>query len=417
MVRDFHGTSIDAALKVELDGGRVDFSGNVNLSGLNLFHEKLSDQVVRDISFHGDLAGWFDRRGRSLEVTRAALESRGVEYRVSGKVELPGGVDSDGSRRQFRRLETRLVVPRTGCQAVLESIPRELIPHLAGFQLAGNFSTDVLVRVDWADLEGTVLDGSVAIKGCKVKKAPKQMDARRLQTTFDHEIEFAPDEWETVVLGPENPTFAPLDQVSPYLLKSFMTTEDSSFYKHRGFIIREFRTALIKNLDAGKFKYGASSISMQLVKNVLLHRDKTLARKFQELFLTWYIESVLEKDRIFEIYVNAIEYGPGLYGIYPAAYQYFGMHPRDLGPVEAAFFSSILPAPKRRYKQFCRDKLTGWSEKKIERILKIMHQRGRLSDEELQEALAQQLVFQPNKRGFCDKKIPEWNIKPEKVTR
>jgi membrane peptidoglycan carboxypeptidase len=151
---------------------------------------------------------------------------------------------------------------------------------------------------------------------------------------------------------------------------------------------------------------------MQMVKNVLLYRDKTLARKLQELFLTWYLETQLEKDRILEIYVNAIEYGPGLYGIKPAALQYFGKLPIELSPTEAAFFSSILPAPKRRYKQFCKDKLSNWTIKKVERILALMYRRGRLSDEELQLAQMTPLVFQPDKSGgFCTKKYPKWGIK------
>src|SRR5690606_2527340 len=344
-------------------------------------------------------------------------ETRGVTYQVAGRVELAGGVEPDGAVRAARRLEARLVVPKVKCQAVLDSIPEELVPHLVGFQLTGNFDTDLQVGIDWADLQATVLDGHVGIHGCKVKKAPKAMDARRLQEPFEHEVEVAPEKWETVLLGPDNPTYVPLDQVSPYLLSSFMTTEDSRFYRHRGYIPREFRAALIKNLEAGRFKWGASSITMQLVKNVLLHRDKTLARKFQELFLAWYIETVLEKDRIFELYVNAIEYGPGLYGIYPATYQYFGVHPRDLNPVQAAFLSSILPAPKRRYKQFCRDKLTPWTVKKIERILRLMHERNRLTAEELQLALATPLTFQPNKAGMCDLKIPEWDITPVRRPR
>ncbi len=190
-----------------------------------------------------------------------------------------------------------------------------------------------------------------------------------------------------------------------------MTTEDSSFYQHHGFITREFRTALVKNLEAGYFRYGASSITMQMVKNVLLYRDKTLARKLQELFLTWYLETVLDKNRIMEIYLNAIEYGPGLYGIRPASFQYFGKPPMELNPVESAFFSSILPAPKRRFKQFCTDKLSPWTTKKLERILALMYKRGRLTDEDYQLAQTTPLTFQPDKSGlFCTKKYPEWGI-------
>ena len=141
------------------------------------------------------------------------------------------------------------------------------------------------------------------------------------------------------------------------------------------------------------FSFGASSITMQLVKNVLLYREKTLARKFQELFLTWFVETKFDKDRLFEIYVNVIEYGPGIYGIGPAAWHYFGKHPRDLNPVEAAFFSSILPSPKQRYDQYCKGTLHGWTEGKIERILGLMYKRGRLTETEYQDALATPLIF------------------------
>src|SRR5262249_25015753 len=151
------------------------------------------------------------------------------------------------------------------------------------------------------------------------------------------------------VVGPENPDWVPLAEVSPHLVNSIMTTEDSGFFKHHGFITSEFRSALQQNLHRGYFRLGASSITMQMVKNVLLSREKTLARKLQELFLTWYVERNLAKERIFEIYLNVIEFGPGIYGIGRAAHHYFGKAPKDLLPQEAAWFSSILPNPKRRY--------------------------------------------------------------------
>jgi membrane peptidoglycan carboxypeptidase len=138
---------------------------------------------------------------------------------------------------------------------------------------------------------------------------------------------------------------------------------------------------------------GASSITMQMVKNVLLYREKTLARKLQELFLTWHVENTLTKDRILEIYLNVIEYGPGLYGIGPAAYHFFGKKAKDLNPTEAAFFSTILPAPKERYKQYCAGTLTRWTEGKIDRILQIMLKRDRLTQAEYDTAIATPLLF------------------------
>ena len=133
---------------------------------------------------------------------------------------------------------------------------------------------------------------------------------------------------------------------------------------------------------------------MQFVKNVLLYREKTLARKLQELFLTWHVENTLTKDRILEIYFNVIEYGPGaLRHRARRRWHYFGKPPKDLNPVEAAFFSSILPSPKERYKQYCEGTLTKWTTGKIERILALMLKRERITQAEYDQAIATPLLF------------------------
>src|SRR4030095_3467548 len=135
------------------------------------------------------------------------------------------------------------------------------------------------------------------------------------------------------------------------LTASILTTEDNGFFKHRGWVSSEFRNALKRNLQRGGFRGGASSITMQMVKNVLLTQEKTLSRKLQELFLVWYLEQELPKERILELYLHAIEFGPRIYGIGAASRHYFGKKPGELNPIEGAFFSSILPSPKRRYVQ------------------------------------------------------------------
>jgi membrane peptidoglycan carboxypeptidase len=88
-----------------------------------------------------------------------------------------------------------------------------------------------------------------------------------------------------------------------------------------------------------------------------------------------------------------IEYGPGLYGIGPAARHFFGKPPKDLNPTEAAFFSSILPAPKERYKQYCANTLTKWTDAKIKRILLLMLKRERITQAEYDTASATPLLF------------------------
>lgn len=409
-VVDFQSTSVDTNLHVEGDRTGVKFAGGFHLVGLNIGHPMLADKEVHDLDLSAQVAGSYDRTAHKLDLTRGDFIARDVPFSITGTVVQPRAIAKAiaAMGKQLppdappppppielvpaKKLTMRLVIPSINCQRVLNAIPTEMAPYMAGYKLTGMFDTDVLLDIDWSNLDATVLDGHVGIKHCKVVDEPPD-SPKRLKEEFEHYVEVDKGEWTSFIVGPSNDDFVPIDQISPYVMKSIMTTEDSGFYVHHGFITSEFRTALVNDLKAGGFKYGASSITMQMVKNVLLYREKTLARKLQELFLTWHVENTLTKDRIMEIYLNVIEYGPGLYGIGPASWHFFSKPPRDLNPVEAAFFSSILPAPKERYKQYCAGTLTKWTTGKIERILGIMLKRDRLTQVEYDSAMATPLLF------------------------
>src|SRR5678810_373617 len=108
------------------------------------------------------------------------------------------------------------------------------------------------------------------------------------------------------------------------------------------------------------------------------------------------------------LYFNAIEFGPRIYGIGPATRHYFGKRPSELTPLEAAFFSSILPSPKRRYVQYCAGAPNAKWDKYVRRIMSRIHERGRLTDEEYVAATAGTLVFDTTARGMSDKQCLEW---------
>jgi hypothetical protein len=431
-------TSVDADLHLELAASGVTFRGGFHVADLNVTHPMIADKPVRALDFAGDVAGRLDRATKTLTLSRGEFITGEVPLSFTGALHIPGGMrelaqqvrgalrgggacaDCDDdldddladpapppttpgkgkepavvARRDRPTLDVRLVVPPVDCQRALDAIPKEAAPYLAGYQLAGTYQANLHLAIDWGDLDRLVLDGidsRLGLGGCKVLRAPADSPLR-LRGEFEHFVEVERDKWVSVWIGPSNPDFISIDSVSPYLPRSLQTTEDSAFFSHHGFITREFRSALISNLKSGRFRHGASSISMQLVKNVLLYREKTLARKLQELFLTWHMEQVLPKARILEIYINAIEYGPGIYGIGEAARHYFGKSARDLNPVESAFFSSILPNPKERYAQFCAGTLRRTTEAKIGRIVDLMLKRGRLTEEEWTLAKATPLVF------------------------
>lgn len=379
------GTTPDTATAAAPTVDAVDFDGRFALAGLSVFHPMLGTRPVRDLGFMASATGTLQPKQRTLRIKNAHVEYRGVSADLSLYAEKLG------RRPAF---DAWLTIPPVPCQTALQALPEELTPSLQGFRMSGQFKTQLHVAIDLSDLDqGVALDGSVGINGCTVQGAPQAMLAERLQEPFDHAVELSPGQWLTFVVGPDNPDWVPYPEISPHVINSIMTTEDSTFMRHHGFIVSEFRSALKANLERGYFRLGASSITMQMVKNVLLTREKTLSRKLQEMFLTWYMEKSLTKERILEIYFNVVEFGPGIYGIGRAARHYFGKAAHDLTPRESAWFSSIMPNPKKRYVHYCHGAPDNKWELYLNRILKRMHERGRLTDAEYAQALGEHLVF------------------------
>lgn len=377
----------DGRFAVNYANRKIAFAGNFHLAGLDIAHPMLAPVPIPRLGFDARTRGTADLDQRHLVLEELKIDYRNVHATLAADIERVG---------KKPRFKATLKIAPLPCQTALTAIPAELVPNLQGFQLQGTFTTDLHAAIDFDNLDEPVdLGGLVGIEGCKVVKAPEFSSIARLQGTFEQTVETEPGKWLTFYAGPENPDFAPYPDISQHLVNSIMTTEDSGFFKHHGFIFSEFRGALRENLRRGYFRLGASSISMQMVKNVLLSREKTLSRKLQELFLTWYLERHLSKERILEIYFNVIEFGPGIYGIGRAARHYFGKSAKELQPQEAAFFSSILPSPKRRYTHFC--SASGQLEPKwsnyVRRILKRMHERGRLTKDEFDRASAATVKF------------------------
>jgi membrane peptidoglycan carboxypeptidase len=132
---------------------------------------------------------------------------------------------------------------------------------------------------------------------------------------------------------------------------------------------------------------------MQMVKNVLLSHEKTLSRKLQELFLTWVVERRLGKDRIMELYLNAVEFGPGIYGIGHAAEHYFGKQAQDLSSFESAFLATLLPRPVERHEFWCRGAVPLKHLDYVHRIHLRMLARHAVTREEFDAAEEHGIVF------------------------
>lgn len=140
--------------------------------------------------------------------------------------------------------------------------------------------------------------------------------------------------------------FRPLDQISPALTRAVIASEDNLFCEHWGFDLAALRTEL-ERAWAGERPRGASTISQQLAKNLLLWPGRDLFRKMLETWLAPQVELILGKRRLLELYLNVAELGPGIYGAEAASRHWFGKPAAELSAREAARLAVILPAPRR----------------------------------------------------------------------
>lgn len=141
--------------------------------------------------------------------------------------------------------------------------------------------------------------------------------------------------------------WVPLNEIAPVLINSVVMSEDGQFCFHQGIDWRELN-AVIDDALAGETTRGASTIPMQTVKNLFLWQGRSLVRKGLEAPLAIYFDAVTPKRRIMEIYLNIVEWGPGIYGAEAAAQHHFGRSAKELNARQAALLAATLPNPAAR---------------------------------------------------------------------
>ncbi len=244
-------------------------------------------------------------------------------------------------------IELKLDIPRMKAQDFISSLPEGLFHHFKGMEAQGNFSYKLNFKFNKSKPQNIVFESKLKPENLKITKYGKanlnKINSEFIYRAIDKSIEQRP-----IFIGDSNPNYTPLTEIAPYLQKCVLTSEDPSFFNHRGFINEAFKQSIAKNIKTKKFSRGASTISMQLIKNVFLTREKTMSRKLEEILLVYILENnrIVSKERMLEVYFNIIEWGPNIYGIGEASHFYFQKNPADLTLKECLFLATIIPKPK-----------------------------------------------------------------------
>ncbi len=201
--------------------------------------------------------------------------------------------------------------------------------------------------------------------------------------------------------GEANRKVVGLDQISSHLKRAVIAIEDSNFYYHHGINLNSIGRALLVNFHSHGVKEGASTLTMQLVKNIFLTHQRTVDRKLAEAVLAVRVEQVFKKNEILEMYLNTIYWGHNNYGVQTAAESYFNKSASELNLAEASMMAGLIQAPES-YSPFVSLKA---AKKRQALVLSRMKELGWISAQEREDALNQPIKL-GHKTAWTKSKLP-----------
>lgn len=243
--------------------------------------------------------------------------------------------------------EVKVHADEQEAQGILNGFPEGLFESLEGLKVSGKVKYDLNFYLDTSIPDSVKFNSTLTPVNFRITGWGKT-DLQKINSTFVYTPYEYGKPMRDITIGPSNSNYTPLSEVSSNFKNALLTAEDPSFFSHKGFVMESIRKSFAVNFKEKKFVRGGSTISMQLVKNVFLSRNKTLARKAEEILIVWLIENnkLVSKQRMLEVYFNIIEMGKNIYGIGEASRYYFGKTPASLSIGEGIFLANIVPRPK-----------------------------------------------------------------------
>ncbi len=351
------------------------------------------------------------------------------------------------------RVDLQLSVPSTPVQRIIDALPEAVLGPLAGLVVDGVLSWDLDLEAPTSALSWTGWEASARLEGFGIVEIASAWDVRRLHGEFLHRLpgprgvdrfvvipayeggalpgESGVTADEAAFDAPEPPMpepashvpgrstpeligapsvslvppvridpsyrYAPLSSIAPWMISAAITTEDGEFYRHEGVNWLQAKSALERNVAAGGVVVGASTIQMQLAKNLFLDHDRTIVRKLQEVGFVALMQlgAGLSRERVMELYLNVVEFGPGIHGIVRAARYYFGREPQSLSIAEAVWLSTALPSPSRHHSQFKNRSIPPAWLAYMRGIMDLMLERGRITPEQQARGVLEVPQFRP----------------------
>ncbi|AWM13179.1 glycosyl transferase [Flavobacterium sediminis] len=328
--------------KMELHRNVFHIEGKTSIENLLVHHKKIAPKDITisnsSVSYHTLI----EERSVTID-SSSVVEVEKIKINPYLKIQ----------KEQDTTITASITIPKIKAQDFINSLPRGLFSQIEDLQIEGNFDYHFLFAYTTSKPDDILFESTLTNDKLKVTRFGNA-DLLKLNSDFTYQPIENGIPQQKIFISPNDPNFIPLHEISPYLQKSVITSEDPFFFQHKGFEPDAFKQSILKNIHTKQFSRGASTISMQLVKNIFLTKEKTITRKLEEVILVYLLENNtnVKKERILEIYFNIIEWGPGVYGVQEASQFYFDKSAKDLSLEESLFLTSIVPKPKKFIWQF-----------------------------------------------------------------
>lgn len=353
-------------VKEKLSAHQIRLKGKARISGLDVYHKALSSETI-----HLD-------RGQvayQINICENILELDSATNVIFNKLQFHPYLKA-GKEKGYWHFTVAVDKPWFPAENLFGSLPKGLFSNLEGIKTSGELAYHFLLDIDSGLLDSLKLESELKEKDFRILKYGAT-DLGKMSEEFIYTAYEKGQPVRSFAVGPSWEHFTPLHEISPLLQMSVMQSEDGAFYYHHGFLPDAMREALIHDLKVKRFARGGSTITMQLVKNVFLNRNKNFARKLEEALIVWLIETekLTSKERMYEVYLNIAEWGPLVYGAHEAAAYYFNKRPSELTAEESIFLASIIPKPKHFRNSFdengkLKENLEGYYRLIAERLAK-----------------------------------------------
>ena len=352
---------------IDMDGGELHIDGFTSISNFTVNHPKIAskDVVIKNARFDYHLL--FGEHFIAVD-SSSTVQLNSLKFNPYASY----------NNETDKIYTLKIAIPKMKAQDFISSLPNGLFTHFEGMEATGNFDYHLNFVFNKSKPNAVVFDSKLNKENLQITKYG-EANLNKLNGEFVYRAIINNVPQRPILVGSANPNYTSSDKISPYLRKSVLTTEDPSFFSHKGFINEAFKQSIVKNIRTKKFSRGASTISMQLIKNVFLTREKTLSRKLEEILLVYIMENnrIVSKERMLEVYFNIIEWGPNIYGIGEASSFYFQKNPSELTLNECLYLANIIPSPRKFMYQFNTEgNLKSFAINRDKQLKRLMMRRG-----------------------------------------